>query len=173
MISLTKFFKKWLATSTPRQKLAAGLLFFSLLATGAFYGLSDSSGRLHDPLGSASLYFFGVFVKLIGVLLLIVASAIIFRRWSNFSPAGNRVRHLRLLETVRLSPKQSLHLLSVGDQQILIGATDQTIALIAPVDRKLEINPVESSHPQPGQDFASLLQAFTGHFSIDSGKGNG
>lgn len=160
MFKPTDLLKKWLETSTARQKIFAALLVFSLLATGALFALGGSSSSSTDPLGSTPLYFLGVFVKLVGVLLLIVASAVIFRRWSNFSPAGRRVRHLRLIETIRLSPRQSLHLVSVGDQQLLIGATDQAIALIAPVEGSLDVSPVEASQPQPTLDFASVLRTF-------------
>jgi flagellar biosynthetic protein FliO len=171
MVNLSELLKKWFSTSTPRQKLTASLLVFSLLATGALFALGETSGSSSAPLGSTPLYFLGVFVKLVGVLLLIVASAVIFRRWSSFTPAGSRVRHLHLLETVRLSPKQSLHLVSIGDQQILIGATDQTIALITPVESNLEFIPVEASQPQPGLDFASLLKTFNLHPTANSDKG--
>jgi len=160
MPNLIDWLKKWFVTSTPRQRLSAALLVFSLVATGALFALGGSSGTSGDPLGSTPAYFFGVFVKLVGVLLLIVACAVIFRRWSIISPTGGRVRHLHLIETVRLSPKQSLHLVSVGDQQLLIGATDQTIALIAPVESSLEIKPAEASRPQSTLNFASVLQTF-------------
>lgn len=156
----SELLKKWFETSTPRQKLTAALLVFSLLATGALFALDGASGNSTDPLSSTPFYFLGVFVKLVGVLLLIVASAVLFRRWSNYSPAGSRVRHLHLLETVRLSPKQSLHLVAIGDQQILIGATDQSISLITSVESGLETHLVEASQPHPGPDFASLLQSF-------------
>jgi flagellar biosynthetic protein FliO len=171
MLNPTELLKKWLSTSTPRQKLTVSLLGFSLLATGALFALGETSGTSSNPLGSTPLYFVGVFVKLVGVLLLIVASAVIFRRWSSFSPAGTRVRHLHLLETVRLSPKQSLHLVSIGDQQILIGATDQSIALITPVESSLDFTPAEASPPQPGLDFASLLQTFNVRPAANPDKG--
>jgi flagellar biosynthetic protein FliO len=158
MIKLTDLLKKWLETSTLRQKLTAALLAFSLLATGVLLTLGRSSGTSSDTLGSTPFYFLGVFVKLVGVLLLVVASSVLFRRWANLGPKGSRVRHLHLLETVRLSPKQALHLVAIGDQQILIGATDQSIALITPVTSSLDITLVEAPQPQSGLDFASLLQ---------------
>jgi flagellar biosynthetic protein FliO len=169
MFNPTYWLKKWLEASTPRQKLGAALLIFSLLATGALFALGGSSGSTSGPLGSTPLYFLGVFVKLVGVLLLIVASAVIVRRWSNFSSTGSRVRHLHLIETIRLSPKQSLHLVSVGDRQLLIGATDQAIALITPVESSLDLSPEEA--PQPALDFASLLGTFNVHSSANPEKG--
>jgi flagellar biosynthetic protein FliO len=171
MFNPVNLLKKWLETSTPRQKLTAALLVFSLVATGALFALGGSSGTSGEPLGSTPFYFLGVSVKLVGVLLLIVASAVIFRRWTNISPTGSRVRHLHLLETVRLSPKQSLHLVAIGDQHVLIGATDQSISLITPVESGLDIAPVEAVQPQSALDFGSLLQTFKSRLSTETDKG--
>jgi flagellar biosynthetic protein FliO len=167
MFNPTAFLQKWFATSTPRQKLTAGLLVFSLLATGVLLAMTEASKTPADPLGSTPLYFVGVFIKLAGVLLLIVACAIIFRRWAQLGPQGKAVRQLRLLETVRLSPKQALHLIAIGDQQLLIGATDQSIALLAPLESGLNLIPVPESEPQSGRDFGSLLQALTTHVPVE------
>jgi flagellar biogenesis protein FliO len=59
-----------------------------------------------------------------------------------------------------LSPKQALHLVSVGDQQFLIGATDQSVTLISPVEVNLDPSRAEAANSQPGLDFGSLLQSF-------------
>jgi flagellar biosynthetic protein FliO len=162
MFNPTAFLKKWLKTSTPRQKLTAGLLIFSLLATGALFALSSASETASDPLGSTPLYFAGVFIKLLGVLLLIVGSAVLFRRWTQFGPTGKTARQLRLLETVRLSPKQALHLVMIGDQQLLIGATDQSIALITHVEASKIPTPVDTPATQPALDFSLVLQSIKG-----------
>lgn len=162
-------FKKWLETSTPRQKLTAAVLLFSLLATGALFAMRETSQSASNPLDSTPLYFFGVFIKLAGVLLLIVAVAVIARRWTNPGSQGERVQMLRLVETVRLSPKQALHLVEVGDKQILIGATDQSISLITPIEISTKALPAENSQAQPAKDFSSVLQAFNLHPSVESG----
>lgn len=151
--------KKWFETSTPRQKLTAGLLGFSLLATGLLLALGGASETSGGPLAATPLYFAGVFAKLVGVLLLIVACAILFRRWFQIGPQGGAVRQLRLLETVRLSPRQAIHLVAVGDQQLLIGATDGSIALLTPVESRLNLAPVPAARPDT--DFGSLLHSLT------------
>jgi flagellar protein FliO/FliZ len=102
-----------------------------------------------DPLGSTPFYFVGVFVKLIGVLLLIAASAVIFRRWFQPGFNGKSTRQLQLLETVRLSPKQALHLVSIGDQQLLIGATDQNVSLITQVEQSMIATKAYSMNAKP------------------------
>ena len=171
MLNPFELLKKWLKTSTPRQKLTAALLTFSLLATGLLFALTGTSEASTDPLGSTPLYFVGVFVKLVGVLLLIFASAAIFRRWKNLGPKGGNVRQLHLLETVRLSPKQALHLVSIGDQRILIGATDQAIALITPVEAGSDFPAEEASQAQPVPVFSSLLQTFNSQLPAELSKG--
>jgi flagellar protein FliO/FliZ len=152
--------QKWFKSSTPQKKLVAALLVISLLATGIFLIMSGASGISTDPMSSAPLYLAGVFVKLIGVLLLIVASAVLFRRWMHLEPKGGAVRQLHLLETVRLSPKQTLYLVAVGDQQLLIGATDQNISLLSPVESSFSAAQAGESLPQKGLDFGSLVHSF-------------
>ncbi len=159
MTPLTDWLKKWFETSSPRQKLVAALLGFSLLATAALVGLTGGSNApASDPLASPGLYFAGVIIKLIGVLLLIVASAALLRRWMQPGSPGKTTRQLHLLETVRLSPRQALHLVAIGDQRLLIGATDQSIALLAPVEGNFE--PL-ASETQPGLDFSTLIRSFS------------
>ncbi len=175
MLNLTVRLQKWLASSTPRQKLTAGVLAFGLLAAGGLLVLSDSAASSNAP-GATPLYFIGVFIKLIGVLVLIVASSVIFRRWLQFGPNGKAVRNLRLLETIRLSPRQAVHLIGVGDQQFLIGATDQSVSLIAPIEGSLFPASAlttlgEIAQPQPGQDFGALLQSFGAPLSVEPIKG--
>ena len=155
-------FKKWLATSTPRQKWTAGLLVFSLLATGLFFMQDNAAASPSDPLSSSPLYFAGVILKLIGVLLLIVGGAALARRWLRLGPQGSHLHHLRVLETVRLSPRQALHLVAIGDQQILIGATDQAIALITQLEASEMPAAVETPQSQPALDFGALLQSIKG-----------
>jgi len=151
--------QKWFKTSTPKTKLFAALLVISLLATGIFLIMSGATDISTDPMSSAPLYLAGVFVKLIGVLLLIVASAVLFRRWMHLGPQAGAIRQLRLLETVRLSPKQTLYLVAVGDQQLLIGATDQNISLLAPVEDSFTATPASETLPQQSLDFGSLVQS--------------
>lgn len=153
--------QKWFKNSSPRTKVFVALLVFSLLATGILLLLAGGVDTAGDPMTSAPLYLAGVLLKLILVLLLIVVSAVIFRRWLNLGPQSGAVRQLRVLETVRLSPKQTLYLVSVGDQQLLIGATDQNISLISPVEGNLSSGQLEETHSAQDLNFSSLVQSFS------------
>lgn len=169
-MNLITMVKKWLEAASQKQKLTVALLGFSLLSTVALFAMNGSSKTAADPLGSTPFYFVGVFIKLIGVLLLIVASSIMFRRWVQPGFTGKVTRQLHLLETVRLSPKQALHLVSIGDQQLLIGATDQSVSLIAQVEQKLNVTAAEPANTKPLLDFGSVLQNLNSQALIDSSK---
>jgi flagellar protein FliO/FliZ len=160
MNRLMMLLKKWLETSSQKQKLTTALFVFGILSTIGLMVMRGASGTIDDPLESTPFYFIGVFVKLIVVLLLIVASSVIFRRWLQPGMSGKRARQVQLVETVRLSPKQAVHLISVGGQQLLIGATDQNISLITQVEPGLTDPEAESTGPAAGMDFAALLQGF-------------
>ena len=168
MNNLVVLFKKWFETSSRKQKLTAGLFTFSLLSTLVLFMLNGTSKTTDDPLGSSPLYFMGVFVKLGGVLLLIVACSSLFRRWLQPGFQGKAIRRMRLLETVRLSPKQAIHLISIGDQQLLIGATDQNVSLLSQIEADLHTAENENPMVQPALDFGSLLQSFTSQPAIKS-----
>ncbi len=110
--------QNWLKNSPTRQRWAAALL--ALLVFGAAFLLSAQTDL------AAPLYSLSILLKLAGVLLLIVASAALFLR----PMLPSRPRDLRLQESLRLSPRQALHLVQVGGRQFLLGATDQSISLI-------------------------------------------
>jgi flagellar biosynthetic protein FliO len=160
MTGMIEFIKKWIGNSTGKQKLFASLITFSLLATAALMSISDTSGVSKGPLGSTPFYYLSAFVKLIAVLLLIVGSSVIFRRWLQPGMGGKAARQMHLVETIRLSPKQSLHLVMIGDQRLLIGATDQNVSLIAPIESELAPVADAESQPQQGLDFGSMIQSF-------------
>ncbi len=152
--------RKWIETSTAKQKLVASLATFSLLATAALMSIGNASGVSQDPLGSTPFYFVGAIVKLMAVLLLIVGSSVIFRRWLQAGPNGRAERQMRLVETIRLSPKQAVHLVMIGEQKLLIGATDHNVSLISTIEEKFSPVPLAESQPQPGLDFGSMIQSF-------------
>jgi len=160
MTSVIESIKKWIENSTGKQKLFTSLITFSLLATAALMSIDNASSVSKDPLGSTPFYFLSAFVKLIAVLLLIVGSSVIFRRWLQPGLSGKTTKQMQLVETIRLSPKQSLHLVMIGDQRLLIGATDQNVSLIAPIEDSLDPVSVEESQPRSGTDFGSMLQSF-------------
>ena len=172
MDKFVKLFRDWLATSTSKQKWIVALLIFGALSTLGLMVMTGTSGTGSDPLESSPFYFVSVFVKLIIVLLLIVLSSMTFRRWLQPGWSGRKTRQVQLLETVRLSPKQAVHLLSVGGQQLLIGATDQNVSLLTQVE--LELTPIETeaSVSASRPDFASLLHTINLHTPGAPSKSN-
>jgi flagellar biosynthetic protein FliO len=73
-----------------------------------------------------------VIVKLGVVLALVYASLFALRRWQNGGFTSAR-RQLAVVETMRLSPRQALHLVRVGEQVWLIGATDAGLSRLGEV----------------------------------------
>jgi flagellar biosynthetic protein FliO len=87
-----------------------------------------------------------VCVKLALVIALIYGSLYVVRRWQGgwFTP---RKKHVTLLESTRLSPRQTLHLVRVGEQVLLVGATDQSVTLLTTVALPAQ-SEVEAAAPQ-------------------------
>lgn len=173
MPGIMTFIRKWLETSSKKQKLIVALLIIGFLFTGVLLSLGGASQTTNDPLGSTPFYYVSAFVKLIGVLLLIVGSSVLFRRWLQLGPNGKINRQMRLLETVRLSPKQALHLIVIGDQKLLIGATDQNVSLIAAVEYNEAPVPTAQDQTQQGLDFGTVLQSFNFNLPSENLKGKG
>lgn len=150
-------FKQWYTSASRRQKIQAALLVLGLLASLAL--VVQGGAAPQNPSGEpSSLYFAGVVVKLVGVLLLILGCGVLAVRWARNPRRLGRGGHLMVMESVRLSPKQALHLVRVGEQQFLVGATDQQISLISAVD--LPAGEDEETPIPLGQDFSRLLQGF-------------
>jgi flagellar biosynthetic protein FliO len=146
MPRLLSTLRQWFEGLSARQKIFVALLAFSFIATLVL--LVGDSSIASDPLDATPFYFFSAFIKLIVVLLLIVGAAAIFRRWIQPGAGIQSNRQMRLVETIRLSPRQALHLVTVGGQTLLIGATDQNVSLISPIEEDAN-----------GMEFGSLLQS--------------
>jgi len=160
MSAIMAFIRKWLDTSSKKQKLTVSLYLLGFVVTIVLLSLGGASQAVNDPLGSTPFYFVSAFVKLLGVLLLIVGSSVLLRRWMQIGPNGKLNRQMRLLETTRLSPKQALHLVAIGDQKFLIGATDQNVSLISPVEYNEAPAPEGETQTQSNLDFGALLHSF-------------
>jgi flagellar biosynthetic protein FliO len=85
-----------------------------------------------ETISTAALGLEVVF-KLGIVVLLIYASLYLLKRLQAGTATGKR-KQLAVLETARLSPRQALHLVQVGDQVLLIGATDQSLNCLLEVE---------------------------------------
>ena len=158
-------FQNWYLNASPDKKKKALLIGIGSLATLALLVTTaggDSSTDVNEP---AALFYLGVAVKLAAVLLLIAGGGLILRRWY-----GNRAmrsdRQMHLVETIRLSPRQALHVVEVNGQHFLIGATDQAISMLSSVDlTPLETESISAPSPTelPGSEhsFGELFHAVT------------
>jgi flagellar biosynthetic protein FliO len=86
---------------------------------------------------SAAALGLDVLFKLGIVVLLIYASLYLLKRLQAGTAPGSRKR-LAILETARLSSRQALHLVKVGDQVLLIGATDQSVNYLLNVEGAMQ-----------------------------------
>jgi flagellar biogenesis protein FliO len=84
-----------------------------------------------------------IIIKLALVLVLVFVSLYGLR----FLKLGGGVsgKKLKVIETTRLSSKQTLHLIDVGGNVYLVGATDQSVRLLTPID-----TPMPEESPQAG-----------------------
>ena len=130
----------WFNSASPRVKWVVGLVGVCLLGMAGLLMLTSSptsaQGNLTgDPLSSSPALFLDVFLKLGAVIALIVLSAFLLRRWQAGS-LRSPTRQLVILESLRLSQRQAIHLIQAGDKLLLVGATDQSLTLISPVELK-------------------------------------
>jgi flagellar biosynthetic protein FliO len=145
--------------------LGGGWLLLTVLLLGAsgLGGASTTDAAI--PGANATLDLVAVsanvLFKLGIVLLLLYGSLYALRQWQR-NGQGAGVRRLNIVESQRLSPRQTLHLVRLDDQTLLIGATDAGIHLIAEVASAAvkEIHEIETNaHTQPGSpaesDFAA------------------
>lgn len=162
--------KKWIEGKSKKQKFFISLITFSVLATGALFSMGTTSSVANDPLNATPFYYLGAFIKLIAVLLLIVACSIVFRRWFQGGPNSRSIRQMQLMETIRLSPKQALHLVSINGQKLMIGATDQNISLLASLEAEAAPVTDEESKPQPSLDFGSIIRSINFDYNPDGSR---
>lgn len=100
-----------------------------------------------------------VLFKLGLVLGLMFTSLGLINRWRG-GVSGAHTRQINRLETLRLSPRQALHLVEVHGQTFLIGATDQELSLLAEVDPQAPAGEAFSSPaPEDGSFLFALHQA--------------
>lgn len=158
-----------------------GILFVGIalgLASLSMWSSSGAQAQTEELPGSSAFSTaalgINVLFKLGIVVLLIYASLYILRRFQS-GKLGSSPKQLSILETTHLSPRQALHLVKVGEQVILLGATDQSLSLLAEVElgapdeaaqpekahtsnlRLLEKSTREAKSPLSGTGFASLL----------------
>lgn len=98
-----------------------------ILGVAMFLLLPQSSPSSGDASYLNSTGFaFSVFLKLGIVVLIIAGLAIVIRRMQIKGQAAT-TKLIGVIETVHLTPHRTLYLVSIEDQKILIGATDQSM----------------------------------------------
>jgi flagellar biogenesis protein FliO len=124
------------------QKHRKIYLFLGLIVLISVVAIAVLSKRGLVPVGEAgpqpnSLDTFGllldVFWKLGVVLFLIIVSFRLLGRFRSQTLKETN-SHLIVLESVQLAPQQALHLIQVGDQTLLIGATDHGLSRLSAVE---------------------------------------
>lgn len=135
----------------PRWRLWAvvgggGVLVAAVVLAAAGGGAADSTS-----LGGGVIV--DILLKLGLVVGLIYASLFALRRWPGGLPGlfAAAPKQVAVLETTRLAPRQALHLVRAGSQVFLVGATDQTLTLLAEVE--LPAAPA----PAPAAEFPAAL----------------
>ena len=117
----------------------------------------EGLGVQADPLLDGSL-FLKVVLNLAIVLVLIVISLFVIQRLQLRGGLGSRKKQMTLLESLRLSPRQALHLVRVGKQVFLVGATDQALNVLGEVDSSLET--AEDGEAQPAAGWPPIAETF-------------
>jgi flagellar protein FliO/FliZ len=100
-------------------------------------------------------YFLSVLIAL-GIVLLLawVTIRLLAGRLGTLGPGG---RNIRVIETMPLGAKRSLHIVEVGEKVYLIGCTDGGVTLLAELDRASLTIP-EKPAPRPGLKFLDFLK---------------
>jgi flagellar biosynthetic protein FliO len=142
-------FQNWYRNASPQKKRKALLIGLGCLSTLALMITTAGGDSAEGALESTPLFFIGVAVKLSAVLLLIVGGSVMLKRWYGGRSRRGPGRQMHLVESIRLSPKQALHVVEVGGQQFLIGATDQTITMLSNVEIAACGEPAENTGEQP------------------------
>lgn len=88
----------------------------------------------------------------LGLMFLTLAG---LKRWQ---VSGTRAKRLAVVETLRLSPRQALHLVRVGERVLLLGASDAQVSLLA------EVNEPPATETTP-DSFAGILEQLRTHVS--------
>jgi flagellar biosynthetic protein FliO len=126
---LNSWLKVWKTWPRWAQVVSAGGLL-ALVALGlALNAGTGEANALNDPTGLVLEVSF----KLLIVVVLIYGASLVLRRMGSGGWKASP-RRLNVVETVHLSPRRALHLVQVGDRQLLIGATDQAITVLSEVE---------------------------------------
>jgi|WetSurMetagenome_2_1015567.scaffolds.fasta_scaffold26441_6 flagellar biosynthetic protein FliO len=145
-------FLKWF-TSRPRWMQVVFIVLLSVLVVAGFWLTDYQSGDSTASMVDSTAWILGAILKFGIVLLLIYGAAILLRRWQVGGIKKNN-RRMKILEISALTPRRAIYLVQVDGQTFMLGATDQSVNLIAEVDQ------MESAVADPSQHFSdALIQA--------------
>ncbi len=84
------------------------------------------------------------FRMMLMVALVIVLGAAVFYISKKFLPKLSNLpgKKIRIIETVHLGPRKTVHLLKIGNQHILVGSTNENIATLADLTGLLDEMPI-------------------------------
>lgn len=123
----------WKRWRSDRRWFWGGLGLASLGGAALIYGAWSGDLTSSDSLLGLSLQMFFRAGVVIGLLYLSLA---VLKRWQT---GGARQRRLETLETLRLSPRQTVHLIRIDGRTLLVGASDAQINLLTEVDSANDI----------------------------------
>ena len=127
-----------------------------ILGVAMFLLLPQSSPSIGDASYLNSTGFaFSVFLKL-GIVVLIIAGLAIVIRRMQIKGQATTTKLIGVIETVHLTPHRTLYLVSIEDQKILIGATDQsmtTLYKLSNTDNSIE----KDQNDDSSHNFSALL----------------
>jgi flagellar biosynthetic protein FliO len=100
-------------------------------------------------------YFLSVFIAL-GIVLLLawITLRLLAGRMAGLGTGG---KNIRVIETMPLGPKRSLHIVEVGEKVFLVGSSDGGITLLSELDRASLTIP-EKPAPRPRLKFLDFLK---------------
>ena len=130
------------------------IAFFAFSGSINIWSVEEENGLTGRSSGQM---IFDVMLRLIIVIGLIYLSLFLLKSWQSKKRIGIINRRMNLNESLRLSPRQAVHLIQIGEQELLIGSTDQSVNLLAEVTNKDEIlGEAEIADPEPA-DFRSVI----------------
>lgn len=137
--------------SNPRLRWTAfgagGLVAIALLAVSLTVEPDSLAGLTAQMVAKTAL--------VLGLMFLTLAW---LKRWQ---ASGARAKQLAIVETLRLSPRQALHLVRVGERVLLLGASDAQVSLLT------EVNEPPASETTP-DSFAGVFEQLRMHVSRSS-----
>ena len=131
------FYQKWLNWFRTQPRWLQSVVIVAvcvLLVVGIWLSSQTYGEKSSSEIVNSSAWMINVLLSFVLVILLIIGSAIVARRWM-LGGVQSKERRMQVLETLVLNPKRALHIVKVGDQMLLIGATDQSINLLSELDQ--------------------------------------